>query len=148
MKTVIATGKTRVSAKYIRKLAKTYGIEIKSQLRSYAIKAYYVREIGEAIINELNNEPAPQPEEPKRDMNVQYMAEITSYLDAHTPSIKAIDTQYLVFSTKIWDSKIRRIIGEVGVTLTNQPWYRFSEDSSQVRRACKTLEQGLSMVCF
>jgi hypothetical protein len=43
---------TRVSAKYIRRLATQYGIEITEPLRSQAIKAKYVELIADAICQE------------------------------------------------------------------------------------------------
>lgn len=48
--------KTRVSAKYIRKLCKEYQIPITEHLRSKKVKAKYVAKIAEAIIEETIKE--------------------------------------------------------------------------------------------
>lgn len=129
---------TRVSAKYIRKMAKQYNIEILHPLRSKAIKAMYVEKIAEAIIN---MELATMSLSERNDV---YQKGLEEALEIH-PGYYAGKINYFNFCVSI-KKKGAKFVGEVGITISGIPWYRTAMDGSNVRRKADSIMQAVTLL--
>lgn len=127
---------TRVTAKYIRKMAAKYNIEIKEQLRSTKVKNHYVELIAEAIIDSLHRDEI-------REHNIDCMKELNKALKSHSGML-AYNTQSLPFSTYLQFNHL--FVGEVGVNILGQVWYRTFADSRNIQRPIASITEAVDRI--
>lgn len=129
------TSKTRVSAKYIRKMAAKYNVEIKHQLRSAEIKAYYVALVADAIID------AEIASMTDQERNINYLNELNEALSKN-PRFSPWKVEYFPGFVAYIGCQ-QKAIGMLGVSLMgNRIYYRSSTEGCMVQHFAGSITEA------